>query len=111
MEIAADAPALFILRAEKMARKEAQRFLGIFQPTFRFAQFLTSACMRSVKSRVTLEEADEVSVNVFQCGDDDVGPESRTILANAPAFVLDSSIPDGNFEFAFGLASLDIFGG
>src|SRR5208337_4989274 len=62
---------------------------------FRFASFREIACH--------LREADDVSLRVLQRRDDDARPETRAVLAHAPALVLEAPVTMESLEDAIGL--------
>ena len=55
-----------------------------------------------------LREPDQRAVGVAQRGDDDVGPEPRAVLADAPAFVLEPSFARRDLQLALALARRDV---
>src|SRR5580658_9185014 len=90
-----------------MKRELAERFLGRLQ----FALgFLESALREHSFGGVAgdLPETDQVASGIFDCGDDDVGPELRAVFAQPPTFILDAAIAKRNLEFALRLAGVDV---
>ena len=53
-----------------------------------------------------LREAEQLARAVAQGGDDDVGPEPRAVLADAPAFVLEAAFARGDVQLVVGRAAL-----
>src|SRR6188472_3291258 len=58
-----------------------------------------------------LGEADELAARIAERGDDDVRPEPRAILANAPSFVRGLSLTLGHEQLGLGLSGRQILGG
>lgn len=54
-----------------------------------------------------LRETDHLALRVPQGGDDDVGPEAGTVLAQAPAFVLQATLAPGDAQFLLGPAAVE----
>jgi len=82
-------------RTRCAARREFQELLGLSQ---------TSARSRfSVVSRVSFGETQKISVRVAEGGDDHVGPESGSILADAPALVARLALAGGTARISRGL--------
>src|SRR5207237_889460 len=58
-----------------------------------------------------LGEGDELALGVAERGDGDAGPETRAVLADAPAFFLEASFARCYFQLALGLRGGDVLGG
>src|SRR5204863_5336919 len=53
-------------------------------------------------------EPAQLAARVAQRGDHRAGPESRTVLADAPSLVLDAPLTCGDFELALGLSRREV---
>jgi hypothetical protein len=121
VKLSADALSLLVLAAQQAKRKLPQRPFRSGEPllsrlSFRNlgAQFnvrLPQGLLRSHSFREIprdLGEAEELPGLISNGGDDDIRPESRSVLAKPPAFVLESAYACGNLQFAMRLARPDI---
>ena len=96
VQIAADAPAFFVLQLQKARRELTKRLLPLHS-------------LRHIAS--DFSETDQVFAFVAHGSDNHIGPESGTILANTPALIFKPTLAEGHFEFASGFARAHIFFG
>src|SRR3954469_927742 len=91
MEMPGQSLPLFVLKSKQPRRQF---------PDCRFSGSALSQVPRD------LGVADQLSGVVFDCGNDDVGPESRPVLAPPPSLVFDAAVPCGRGEQLGGSSAL-----
>src|SRR6185437_757221 len=103
VHLPADLPTLFVLRSQEMEREFAERCPGVFES-------LTSHHPLGNVAGY-LGKSEQVSGVVLHGSDDHVSPKTSTVLANAPAFVLDAAIPGSFVQQALRLVVLHVLFG
>src|SRR6202162_5076162 len=105
MQVSANPPSLLILGAKQMQRQLPEGFFRIVQLALRFLSFGDFSLKGSLglhslrKIPGNLCKTKELSGSILDCGDDYIRPESRTIFAYAPAFILEPAIFSGDHQF------------
>src|ERR1700693_3836521 len=117
MQVSGNPPSLRILGAKQLQRQLRERFVRIVQLALRFLSFGDFSLKGSLglhslrKIPGNLCKTKELSGSILDCSDDYICPESRTIFAYAPAFVLEPAIFSGDYQFKLRLAVQFVFFG